>query len=116
MRQQRLIKVRIFELAAVSLGFAMALASCTSTTESHPPDILRLLGGDAQTGIAGKALPAPLQLVLTSSDGTPRAGAQVTWTVTNGGGSVSPSHQVTDSQGMASATWILGQEPGPQSV
>jgi hypothetical protein len=94
----------------------MVLPSCRSATESHAPDVFAIVAGDGQTITAGKALTSPLTVMLTGGDGSPRSGIKVSWTVVSGGGSVDPTEQLTDSHGLASTTWTLGQATGPQTV
>jgi len=110
---------RSLETIAIWLGTASVILSCRSATESHEsraPDVLAIVAGDGQTITAGKALASPLTVMLTGGDGTPRAGVKVSWTVVSGGGSVDPGEQLTDSHGLASTTWTLGQGTGPQTV
>ena len=49
---------------------------------------------------------------VTSSSGAGVSGVAVTWSVTNGGGSVSSTSSTTDGQGRASTTWTLGPSAG----
>ncbi|MCI0436986.1 MAG: Ig-like domain-containing protein [Gemmatimonadetes bacterium] len=84
----------------------------TANVVSGPPALLVLVSGDAQTGTAGASLPAPLVMRVTDSGGNPVAGATVTFTVTGGGGSFSPTSAVTGATGLAQSTWTLGSVPG----
>ena len=43
-----------------------------------------------------------------TSDGAPRAGVPVHWSVAAGGGSIEPISTETDAEGLASAAWTLG--------
>jgi hypothetical protein len=42
---------------------------------------LKIVNGDGQTGESYGTLPVPLEIELTSTDGRPLAGSQVTWTI-----------------------------------
>jgi len=79
--------------------------------------IERVMGGQ-QAGTPGQALPQHLGvLVVWSDDGWPLAGAEVTYTVVSGGGSIEGGSAVTDSEGYAeSGAWTLGPEVGQQQV
>ncbi|MBF2066460.1 MAG: DUF4082 domain-containing protein [Calothrix sp. C42_A2020_038] len=68
-------------------------------------------GGDNQTGTVGAALSNPL-VVKIENGGNPQAGVTVNFTVTAGGGSVSPASAVTDANGQASTILTLGAAPG----
>ena len=57
----------------------------------------------------------PLTVTVTDTYGNVRSGDAVTWTATGGGGAVS-GDAATDGAGSASATWTLGNLPGPNSV
>ncbi len=70
--------------------------------------------GDAQTGVVGAALTNSLQ-VLVTQDGNPKEGAVVSWAVTSGGGTVT-AKDTTGADGIASASWTLGNSTGAQSV
>jgi plastocyanin len=70
--------------------------------------------GDVQTGQVATALANPLR-VLVQEDGAPLAGANVTW-ATPSGGTVGPSPATTDGNGIAAATWTLGQTSGAQTA
>ena len=59
--------------------------------------------------------PAPTIAVVNGSN-EPMAGVAVTFTVTGGGGSVSPAIVLTDANGHASANWTLGAAPGVNTL
>jgi Domain of unknown function (DUF4082) len=69
------------------------------------------VGGDNQTGTSGTALSSPLA-VKVENGGNPQSGVTVNFTVTAGGGSVSPATAVTDASGEATTTLTLGSTPG----
>ena len=60
-------------------------------------------------------LPVPYEVRITDQDGAPVAGVGVAWTAKEGG-AVSPPSSVTDANGVARATHVLGTRAGPQRV
>lgn len=77
---------------------------------------LVMLGGDAQEDTVGAMLAAPYTVRLTDSRGQPLRGVAITWTITEGGGSVMPVSAVTDAEGRATAVHTLGPSVGNQAV
>src|SRR5579883_1860254 len=63
---------------------------------------LNKVSGDNQSGAIGNALPNPLVVQVLDSSGNPQSGVTVTFAVTSGGGSVSPTSAVTGSNDQAS--------------
>ena len=100
------VAVRVAELKPVIFG-ATAQAVPTSLTK---------LSGDKQEGPAGAALSAPLVVVVRDQINNPFEGAQVTFTVTAGGGTLSTTTDTTDANGRAAATLTLGSLPGANTV
>ncbi|MFI5311870.1 MAG: S8 family serine peptidase, partial [Gemmatimonadales bacterium] len=76
---------------------------------------LAIVSGDNQVGDVATALTAPLVVRATDVLGHPATGVNVSWSAV-GGGVVTPTSQVTDAQGQASASWTLSPVPGPQSA
>ena len=72
-------------------------------------------GGDSQTGSAGQALSIPLTVAVINSASIPVAGITVSFAA-GGGGSLSATSVVSDSQGVASTNLTLGVNPGPNTV
>ena len=70
--------------------------------------------GDTQTGPAGQPLPNELRVEVTR-DGAPASGVTVTWS-TGSGGSLTPTSDQTDAQGISSSVWTLRGTSGPQSA
>jgi hypothetical protein len=94
----------------------LAPASFLATGRAGPPATITKLRGDAQSGNTGSALADSLVVRVTDSFGNPVSGAIVTWTVTAGGGSVSPASSATNATGEARTRWTLGAAAGQQSV
>lgn len=78
---------------------------------SVPPTITKV-SGDNQNGTAKTALPNPLVVQVKNSAGNPQAGTTVSFAVTGGGGSVSPTSAVTNSNGEVSTVLTLGPTAG----
>lgn len=75
------------------------------------------LGGDGQSAPAGAAFGTPLQVQVLDGLGDPAAGAPVTFSVTSGAATVTPSEPViTDAAGQASVQLTAGNQPGPVTV
>lgn len=79
------------------------------------PSGLTIISGNAQTAAVGMTLPQALVVRLSDALGNTIANASVSFSVTSGGGSVTPS-AVTDANGEARATWSLGGVVGTQTV
>jgi hypothetical protein len=66
------------------------------------------VSGDLQTGTVGTPLALPLQVKVQDRLGAMIPGHPVTFTVLQGGGSVTVATGTTGSDGLASTTWTLG--------
>ena len=73
-------------------------------------------GGDGQSGTVFATLSDPLVVRLASASGAAIPNAVITWEITRGGGSVSPTSATTDAGGFASVRWTLGAAAGPNEV
>ena len=103
--------------AAVAL---LGISACGSDGivlpgEGQAADIA-LVDGDAQTGPAGTTLAKALVVEVTDSRGRPVVGEEVTFTVLSGNGQLTPATDLTDADGLASASWTLGPNAGAQRV
>ncbi|MDP2482637.1 MAG: hypothetical protein Q8W45_05110 [Candidatus Palauibacterales bacterium] len=105
----------ILSLAAVLLACTDATGNDPGTTGGSRFASLRVtaLGGDNQTGLAGRSLPQPLR-VRVMFDSMPVPDAVVAWATS--AGSLAISASVTDAEGVASADWVLGEVPGPMTA
>ncbi|MBD2593985.1 DUF4082 domain-containing protein [Nostoc spongiaeforme FACHB-130] len=72
---------------------------------------LEKVSGDNQNGTAGAQLPDPLVVIVKNDQNNPESGKTVNFSVTGGGGSVSPATVVTDANGLASTVVTLGTAP-----
>jgi adhesin/invasin len=77
---------------------------------------LTLGSGGGQTGAPGRELPQPIVVVVTDDDERPIADVPVSFSVSQGGGSVSEGTVQSDIEGRALVGWTLGPDPGTQSV
>lgn len=80
------------------------------------PAQIEVVQGDAQVGSAGLPLEKPVMVRLVDQSGRGVPDQAVTWVVSAGGGRVNPQTSVTNAEGVASATWILGPAPGPHTL
>ena len=87
----------------------------TGTANVGSPSGITILGGNGQTGVVGTALPQALAVRVTDALGNSIPSATVTFTVSAGGGSVTPS-ATTNASGEASGSWVLGGVVGTQNV
>lgn len=79
-------------------------------------DFYTTITGGNQTGTVGAPTPQPIVVTLRTPGGQPAVGAPVTFAVSSGGGTVSPTSTKTDSAGQARATWTLGTMRGDQDL
>jgi hypothetical protein len=67
-------------------------------------------------GAPGRELPQPIEVIVTDDENSPIQDVVVTFTAGDGSGSVSAPEARSDVQGRAQVSWILGGEPGTQTV
>jgi len=109
MRCSRVLSV----LGVVAVG--LAGLNCSSDNGSAPPTLVPTtvnVSGNAQTGAAGAALPAPIAVTIFDQNGDGLAGVVVTFSITAGGGSLGTPTATSNAQGVASTTWTLGPAAG----
>lgn len=98
----------------VSLG-AVARA-VTATARPGPPSAMQSLAGDGQTGLAGVQLADSVTARVVDQYGNPVPNVGVTWTVSAGQGSVSPSSATAGADGRVRTRWVLGPRAGQHAV
>ncbi len=102
--------------ADITATAGSATATAQVTVVQTPTELLKV-SGDAQTGVAGTTLPAPLVVQLNDAGGSPIPGTTVDFAVSEGDGSTSTATAVTGSDGRASTTFTTGTVSGsPQGV
>jgi hypothetical protein len=113
-----------------TVGAALLIAACQSSTDRSPTeprvgpvvqstDQLRLTASplDVSCQVPGSTIAAGPSVTVTDASGAPRAGIQVSFKVTAGGGSVAAAVATTSNGGVASAgAWRLGVNSGYNSV
>ncbi|MEP7177314.1 MAG: Ig-like domain-containing protein [Gemmatimonadales bacterium] len=77
---------------------------------------LEVVGGDDQIGTPGSVLGDSVVVRLVDTAGNGMAGRSVTWSVTSGGGSVTPPIVTTTGDGRAAAKWTLGPAAGANTL
>jgi hypothetical protein len=89
----------------------------TADAVAGPLGSLKALGGDGQVGVAGSTLRHRLQAKASDAFGNPISGIEVTFSVVNGGGTITPATAISGSDGVAtSGLWTLGPTAGSQQV
>ena len=99
----------------MSLLPALACGGDEEPAGPPPPSSIVLVSGGAQTGPVGAGLPQPV-VVRVSAGSAPVSGARVSFSVTTGGGSISPTSVLTDASGNATVSWTLGGTLGEQTA
>ena len=77
---------------------------------------LVLVSGDNQQGLPGAALENPFVVEVRDQTDKPLPGAEVTFSVTSGEGTLSATSATTNSKGQAESTLTLGPNPGANTV
>jgi hypothetical protein len=104
----------------IAFGLSTILAACGGDgivlpNESRPAKIA-IVDGDGQSAPAGATLTEPIVVKVTDGLNRPVSGQAVVFAIDAGGGQVSPASAQTGDDGMASATWTLGNSAGQQRV
>ena len=96
-------------------GISLAILLPLGADDGTPARLVRVSGGD-QHSQAGSALSKPLVVEVMDRAGVPVAGAEVTFRVIAGGGSLSVENATSDANGRAESVLTLGPEPGTNRV
>ncbi|MGI8497446.1 MAG: Ig-like domain-containing protein [Gemmatimonadaceae bacterium] len=75
-----------------------------------------VVGGDAQSGVAGQPLPDSLAVKVVDQYGNGVANVSVAWSAKSGSGSISPATSTSSSSGVAKARWMLAATAGVDSA
>jgi len=78
--------------------------------------LLSKVDGDNQAGVVGEPLQRPLIVKVLTGRELPAVGREVDFVFTSAAGEVTPAKAITNSEGQATANWVLGTEPGSQTV
>ncbi|MGI8497783.1 MAG: CHRD domain-containing protein [Gemmatimonadaceae bacterium] len=106
---------RFIVLAAAATSTLLAANGCSDSTSPPKPASVVAFNTVRDT-IVGRPVNDSLAVKVTDSGGTPVSGITVTWAVTAGGGTVTPTTSVTNASGIARTAWTLGQTPGANTV
>src|SRR5512144_1383615 len=93
----------------------IAIAGCKggeAGPSDGPPARLDAASQVSQSGTVGATLQAPVVVKVRDASGRVVLGATVTFSVTQGNGSVSPRVTTSDNSGEARTTWTLGTVTG----
>jgi hypothetical protein len=91
-----------------SVSGITAPAVFTASVTAAAAASLESVSGNAQNGVTDQPLAQPLVVIARDQYGNPKDGVDVAWSVTSGGGSISPGTSTTGTDGKASATWTPG--------
>jgi hypothetical protein len=99
---------------SLSIAAIAAAVGCSGKDGTAPPtaSAIALVSGDHQTGAVRQALTQPLVVRVSDKNDAGVAGIAVSWAITAGGGSVTAASVMTDDQGQAAVTWMLGPSAG----
>jgi len=100
-------------LAATAAG--LPTVPFTATGLASAATQMALSAGDGQTGLVGTVLGTAYAVDVRDVLNNPVAGVPVSWTVTSGGGSITPQ-STTDASGIAVAPRTLGTAAGVQTA
>ncbi len=86
--------------------------------EDPVPADITVVGGNGQAGSLGSQLLSPLVVRVDDAEGDPASGVRVAFQLGEraAGGAIAPDTALTDAQGEASSTWVLGGIEGRQTV
>jgi hypothetical protein len=102
-------------IGALSL-VTLALAACNDSTGPNTKLLIPDAGAALQTGVIGQAVRTNPTVLVTDAGNHPLPGVVVAFAITNGGGSLSSSTQTTNSFGVASVAWTLGNTFGTNTL
>ena len=95
-------------LPALALVALASLSCSDSTGPAAGPASLAIAQGDAQPGVVGDTLAAPLAVRVLDGGGHPVRGVPVRFEVASGNGRVTAALDTSDAGGVASTYWVLG--------
>lgn len=105
---------------ALALAALVAAAACKGSEPSGPntggPSAIVRVSGNGQSGLVGQTLTAPLVVKVTGANNTPINGASVTFAVTVGAATVSPTTAITDAAGQAQTQVTFGSAAGDVTI
>jgi alpha-tubulin suppressor-like RCC1 family protein len=106
---------RLSETLVVAI-LAAALGSCAGGDPVGPtagvPTAIVLVGGDGQVAQISTALTQDFVVRVNDINGDPVVNVPVSWAVTSGGGSITPTSDATDASGESQSRLTLGSVAG----
>ena len=93
-------------------GLLLTVAAAASTGTAG----IQIISGNSQSTPIHTAFPSPLVVEVTNAQGNPMSGAQVSWSITPGLGTLSSTSTQTGSNGQTSITVTAGGAVGTISV
>ena len=94
----------------------LVIAGCSRSSPPTGPVVvpasITKVSGDIQTGTVGNVLPSDLVVRVLDASGNPVSNARVQWEAGAGSGSPQPTVTFTNSDGVTSSKWTLGQVAG----
>jgi lysophospholipase L1-like esterase len=102
------------QINAVHGNLIPAIFNATATAAAA--DSLVLAGGSGQSAPAGQTLAQPLKIKVTDHFGNAVANKPVSWVVTEGNGKLNNYASVSDTNGMATATFAPGNRSANNKV
>ncbi len=102
--------------AVAAQGGASVEIEATALELDEAAASLEVRSGEDQWALAGHALPDSVRVRVADEIDRPVWGATVRFEPETGSGRADPPMAVTDSLGLASAVWTLGQERGAQQL
>ena len=103
----------------LAFGTISIVVACSDSSTS-PGLVATTLTASAevngQTATVGQATPNTVSVIVQAQTGDPVAGATVTWTVVDGGGSVTNQTSTSDANGLATIGWTMGTVVGVNTL
>ena len=103
--------------ALLGLAVSFSVLSCGDggLDPSEPIDVT-VVSGDGQSADVGEPLPQDVVVRSSDLDGNTLGNVDLTFSIVQGGGSLGTTAVTTNAQGIASTTWTMGAQEGPQQV
>ena len=102
--------------ALVTAQSGKVSASASVSVQQVGPASMALVSGNGQSGEAGNELTQPFIVKVMDASGNPLSGVDVSWRVTQGGGSLGQPASKTDGSGNARVIYTLGATAGVNQV
>jgi len=104
------------QVSVVPASGTAGSVSFAATANAATAAAMVAVSGNGQSGQVATALGNAIVVRVNDQFGNPVSGTTVTFAVTAGGGSVSPTSAASVATGQAQTTWTLGQTAGAQTM